>query len=328
MQRLLFGIAALALLGLVLAAPLAAHPPGAGTVETLYLFNPAALETPESVQVTRGGTIYLTLALTGEVRKIAPDGTQSTLAILPIGPPLSPCFGFFGILGAIGIDKHNNLYAAVGSCDLGSRGIWKVTPSGTATLLGNLPGTALPNGAAFRKGWVYVADSALGLVWRVRATGGTPEIWADDPLLKIPPGAPFPGPNGLQIFRNELYVSNSNEGTILTIPFEHHDEAGEVRVHAALPDELGCDDFAFDVFGALYCTTDPFNRLLRIFPDGSFETLLTAADGLDGPTAAAFGHGRDRFSLYIANAAFPFFTTTFRPSLMRLTVDVPGVPRP
>ena len=61
--------------------------------------------------------------------------------------------------------------------------------------------------------------------------------------------------------------------------------------------------------------------------DGTTEILLSAADGLDGPTAAAFGWtGADRFTLYITNAAFPFFSTTFRPSLMRLHQDVPGAP--
>jgi hypothetical protein len=87
-----------------------------------------------------------------------------------------------------------------------------------------------------------------------------------------------------------------------------------------------CDDFAFDVRGSLYCGTDPFNTLLRIAPDGSVQTLLTAVDGLDGPTAAAFGHQGDRFRLYVTNAAFPFFPEPppRRPSLMRVSLDVPG----
>ena len=59
--------------------------------------------------------------------------------------------------------------------------------------------------------------------------------------------------------------------------------------------------------------------------------LLTAADGLDGPTAAAaFGVGRDGKNLYVTNAAFPFFPglNPRRPSLMRLNVGIPGKPRP
>lgn len=308
------------------AAPLLARPRPIGAVETLVLFDPAQLETPESIVIDRDGNFLISLALTGEIRKIAPDGTQSTLALLPIGPPLTPCGAFFGILGALAQDRDGALYASVAACDPANRGVWKIEPTGEIELLGNLPPSALPNGIALHRGQLYVADSN-GLIWTLPASGGTPTVWSDDPRLRPAPGAPFPGANGLQIFRGELYVSNSDQGTVLAFRLRPDGSAGRLRVHATLPDDLGCDDFTFDVRGNLYCTTDPFNRLLRIFPDGSFETLLTAADGLDGPTAAAFGFGRDRFHLYIANAAFPFFSTTHRPSLMSLRVDVPGVPR-
>jgi hypothetical protein len=312
-------------LALCAVARLSAHPPS-GTLTTVALFDPALLETPESIVIDRDGTIFLSLALTGEVRKIAPDGTQSTLAFLPIGPPLTPCGSFFGILGALAPDDDGSLYASVAACDPANRGVWKISSSGATTLLGNLPATALPNGIALRGSRLYVADSN-GLIWTLPKAGGTPTVWSADPLLQPAPGAAFPGPNGLQIFRGELYVSNSDQGTVLAFRLKPDGSAGRLRVHATLPDDLGCDDFAFDVLGNLYCTTDPFNRLLRIFPNGNFETLLTAADGLDGPTAAAFGFGRDRFHLYIANAAFPFFSTTHRPSLLRLRLAIPGVPR-
>jgi hypothetical protein len=90
---------------------------------------------------------------------------------------------------------------------------------------------------------------------------------------------------------------------------------------------MGCDDFALDVHGRMYCTTDPSNVLVRIDTDGTSHVLLSAAEGLDGPTYAVFGRrGADRFNLYIANGAFPFFSTAHRPSLMRLHLDVPGEP--
>jgi hypothetical protein len=83
------------------------------------------------------------------------------------------------------------------------------------------------------------------------------------------------------------------------------------------------------VHGNLYGTTDPFNTVVRISPDGILEVVLEAADGLDGPTAAAFGVGNDNKNLYITNAAFPFFPgpDPRRPSLMRLHVGTPGQPR-
>jgi len=311
--------------------PVAGHaspPPPVGTLETLFLFNAAALETPESVIFDQDGNVYLSLALTGEIRKITPNGTQSTLAFLPIGVPLTPCFGFLAIQGALALGDHGDIFVSVASCDITKRGIWKVSQSGVATLVANLPGDALPNGIALFHDKVYVADSGQPRIWRAPQDGGTAEVWIEDPLLATPPGSPFPGANGLQIFHHEIYVSVSGSGQIIAIPFLHHDDAGAPRVHAQLPPPLGCDDFAFDVHGALYCGTDPFNRLVQVNPDGTSEVLLTVDDGLDGPTAVAFGvHGQDRKNLYIANAAFPFFTTTFRPSLMRYRLGVTGAPR-
>ena len=193
--------------------------------------------------------------------------------------------------------------------------------------MARLPFEALPNGIALHHDRLYVADSALGRVWTVPVDGGTPTAWIDDPRLLPAPGSPFPGANGLKVFRGEVFVSNSSTGQILAIPFLHHDAAGAPRLHAQMPDGTGCDDFAFDVHGSLYCTTDPFRTLVRVDFDGSTEVLLTAADGLDGPTSAAFGvRGQDRFNLYINNAAFPFFSTTHQPSLMRLRLDAPGAP--
>ena len=160
-----------------------------------------------------------------------------------------------------------------------------------------------------------------------RRKAARPEIWLDHPLLKLPPGAPAgsPGPNGVKIFKGELYISHSTAGTILAVPINRNGTAGTPRIHAHLPGTSACDDFSFDVHGALYCATNPFLTVVKINQDGSSEVLLTAADGLDGPTATAFGRkGKDRFNLYITNAAFPFLSTTLKPSLMRLHLGVPG----
>ncbi len=294
----------------------------APVVETVALFNPLTPDTPESIVIDHQGNKFISMALTGEIRKIAADGTQSTHAALPVG-----VFSFMpigGIMGALALDKDGTIYVSVAASDLANRGVWAVAPDGSIRMLAQLPANALPNGIALRHDFLYVADSEIGVVWRIPTGGGAATIWADDPLLKPSPGHVFPGPNGLQIFHNEVYVANSDQASILAIDINHHGEAGEIRIHAT---GVPCDDFAFDVRGNLYATTDPFNTVLRVAPDGAVTTLLTAVDGLDGPTAAAFGRaGADKFNLYICNAAFPFFSVTHRPSLMKLHLDVRGAP--
>jgi sugar lactone lactonase YvrE len=302
----------------------------AGPVEVVAAFDASKLETPESVAIDYKGNRYVSLNLTGEIRKIAPDGTQSTHALLPMGaPPLTPCFGFIPIMGALAIDYQANLYIGVNSCDPSARGVYKVTPNGTASLIASLPGEALADGIALRDKQLYIADTGRMVVLRVSVDGGAVQIWKDDPLLKKDPSAPaiYPGPNGVQFFEGEVYVSVSGGFRIVAIPVNYDGSAGAVRVHAT---GIGCDDFAFDVLGDLYCTTDPFETVVVVHPDGMLQPLLGAADGLDGPTATAFGRRANGASeLYISNGSFPFFPPTGHgPSLLKVKLDVPGLPRP
>ncbi|MCP3962277.1 MAG: hypothetical protein GY719_30920 [bacterium] len=317
-RRSTFFLTALLLLTIAAAPALAAE------VETLILFDPMAGETPESIVFDRADNAYITLAFTGEIRKIAPDLTQTSLAFLPIGTPCGP---LAVVALGLAIDRHDQLYVAVTACDPANSGIWQVdTDDGSIQLLANAPSFVVWNGIDVHKGFIYAADTFGGLVWRIPAAGGSPEIWADDPLLQIAPGSPFPGPNGVQFFRGSVYVVNSSTGGIVEIPIENDGTAGQASLFGSVF-PLGCDEITFDVLGRLYCTTDPFNTLARVSPDGTVEILLTAADLLDGPTSAAFGRkGTNKKNLYITNAAFPIFTTTFRPSLMRLRIEVPGAP--
>ena len=315
---------------LLCAAALFAPNAAAAAVDTVVQFNPGAFEAPESIQFDRRGNIYVTLALTGEVRKIAPDGTQTTLAFMPIRPDVQPCQNGFGLplTGALALDHQGNVYVSVTSCNAPDIGVWKISKQGQLSQLAALPAGAAPNGIAFHAGWLYVSDAIGGAVYRVHSDGNGPaELWTNSSLLTPVPLPLTPGPNGVQVFRDEVYVAVSDRAHVVAIPINEDGSAGAARVHAS---GVMLDDFAFDTRGNLYGTTDPFNTLVRVSPDGTQTVLLTAADGLDGPTSATFGVGNDSKSLYVTNAAFPFFPgpSPRRPSLMRLEVGIPGQPRP
>jgi sugar lactone lactonase YvrE len=312
----------------VIALLLAAAPYASAQVETVALFNASLLETPENIAIDHHNNKYVSLALTGEIRKIAPDGVQSAYVTLPLGaPPLTFCGSFFAGLTGITFDEHDNLYANLASCDPGSRGVWKIPNDGQPpTRIAALSMQSLPNGVVHHRDWLYVADSVLGAIWRVADTGGTAEVWAaGPPLAQLPNG--LPGPNGLKLFEGELYVSNPSQSTVVAVRVQPDGTAGATRTHAT---GVFCDDFAFDVHGNLYCGTDPFNTVVRIAPDGGVETILTSLDGLDGPTAVLFGRNDEGFDLYITNAAFPFFQVPPPriPSLLRLKLDVHGFSQP
>jgi sugar lactone lactonase YvrE len=302
---------------------LTAAPRASAQVETVASFNASLFETPESIAIDRDNNKYVSLALTGEIRRIATDGAQSTLAMLPLGaPPLTVCGPFFAGLTGLTFDEHDNLYANLASCDPASRGVWKIPRGGQPSRIAALPMASLPNGIVHHRDSIYVADSVLGAIWSVADTGGTAEIWASgQALVQLPNG--LPGPNGLKLFEGEMYVSNPSQTTVVAIRVRPNGTAGEIRTHAT---NVFCDDFAFDVHGNLYCGTDPFDTVVRIAPEGSVETILTAADGLDGPTAILFGEKNEGFDLFITNAAFPFFQVPppRLPSLLRLRLDIHG----
>jgi hypothetical protein len=83
-------------------------------------------------------------------------------------------------------------------------------------------------------------------------------------------------------------------------------------------DGIEADDFAFARDSDLYAAENPPSRLVRVKPDGAVSTLATAADGLDNPSAVAFGTlPHQRHLLYVTNAAY--FGS--RPSLEVIRVD-------
>lgn len=191
-------------------------------------------------------------------------------------------------LGALAVRFDGTLYTSLASADPSQKGIWEVKANGQARKLASLTEASLPNGIALRLGKLHVADSALGVVWRTSVHGGAAEVWIDDPVLDVVPGpiAIAPGANGIRSFGGEAYVCNSSAYAIYAFPVDVSGRAGPPRVHAS---EVACDDFAFDLAGNLFVTTDPFNTLVLVRPDGSQEVSLTADDGFDGPTAASFG---------------------------------------
>lgn len=318
----------LLLSSMVLAASLLAPNAGAhgwpNSIETVALFNPLALDTPESIVFDRQGNGYISMSLTGEIRKIAPGGNQSTLAQLPLGVPMTMCGPLFAVMGALALDdREEAIYATLNPCEPENKGVWRIGLDGSTSLLAHFPPSALINGIVVVGNKLYVADSDRSVIWTVSKFGGTPTVWLDNPLLAANPDVFGPGGNGIQFFGGELYVCVSDQLTIVAVPLKLNGRPGTPRVHANLP--FGCDDFAFDLVGNIYATTDPSNRLLFVRRDGNTEILFDAEDLLDGPTAASFGRrGLDRFNLYVTNAAFPFFSVINRPSLMRSQRLIPG----
>lgn len=290
------------------------------TVEPVASYNPAALQTPESLDTDWAGNVYVSLALTGQISKIDPWGNEEIIAQLPIAAPLEECHGFVAGQTAL---THTpwGLYVNVNSCDEEARGIYWVSKwSGATWLVANTPTDSFINGITYREGYLYASDSFSGRVFRTSIFGGgDAEVWVDDPALAPVPNPYNPiGANGIEFYDDELYVANSITGLILAVPIDDDGQAGPSRVHAATPQP--CDDFDVDEDGVLYCGSNFFNTVLAIYQDGEVETVL-AGGVLDGATSTAFGKGPRSSYLYISNGAFPIYPNNGTPSVVRVDLD-------
>jgi sugar lactone lactonase YvrE len=300
--------------------PVSSAPVRAAEIETLVTFDAGAGELPEGVAVDKRGNVFVSLtAPVSEIRKVAPDGEQTTLAELGLGG--------FGPLG-LAVDARGNVYAAAASFDPATQGVYEITPDGTATRLPGTGAIAFPNGLAFdQRGNLFVSDSS-GAVWRI-PRGGSAEVWSEDALLvgdgSAGAGAPI-GANGITFRPNEIVVGNTDLGLLVSIPILPDGSAGEVSVLQDDPAIFGIDGLTVDVHGTIYACVIAQSTIVRIGEDG-IETLADADDGLNNASSIAFGQGmRDRTSLFGVN--FGVFSPAPTPSLFRLPVGVPGAPQP
>jgi sugar lactone lactonase YvrE len=283
---------------------------------------------PESIAIDKEGNTYVSLWPVGEVRKIAPDGTQSTLAVLGSGPttPL-PGRGLAGLA----VDAPGNVYAALQDIPA-TRGVWRISRGGTAELMTALPNAGLVNALAFdARGNLYVSDSFLGKIYRVARDGSVTD-WSTDPLLKglnptdcgSHPGGPI-GANGVSFNKHgDMFVLNTTIGAVVRIPVANNGSAEVANYFAGPTCGLwGADGQAFDNEDNLYVAVNIQRKIIRIDPSGNMETLA-AADGLYFPSAIAFGTGRgERKQIFISNFGFGGI-----PGVVTMDVGVPGRPLP
>jgi sugar lactone lactonase YvrE len=323
-RRASFFVVLILLSGVGLVSPVDA----ANHVTTLMTFDATAGELPEGLAIDHQQTMYLSFPLTGEIRAVTRDGVESTYATLPHGPG-------FGPLG-IALDARGNLYVAVNTGHPTTQGVYVVRRDGTTERLAGTNAITFPNDVTLDpRGNVYVTDTSLGAVWRI-PRGGTAELWLQHDLLEGVGGGPLViplGANGIEFRHSALYVGNTERGTIVRVPVLPDDTAGTPQVFAQSSALGGADGLAFDVRGNLYVAVIAQSAVVRISPDGeTVTTIATTTDGLDFPSAVAFGTGGgERQTLFIINFAIADLfgvPPVEGPALLSLDAGVAGQPAP
>ncbi|MGN6333496.1 MAG: SMP-30/gluconolactonase/LRE family protein [Motilibacteraceae bacterium] len=225
----------------------------------------------------------------GKVIARAADGTERVVFAPPAG----------STAGVTAIAPDSTMFMAVTG---GGRGLWRIEPDGQGRLLAATPAGSWPNGVSFGPagpaGPVYLADSALGVIWLIDPVSGALDTAYEGDELRARPGALAPGANGIQRFGEHLYVTNSDAGTLLRFDVDDDGRMGRPRV---LVTGVPGDDFAVDQDGTFYVTTHIFNTVVRVDPDGRRAAIASDPEHVTGATDCTLVlDAEGRRTLYVA----------------------------
>ncbi|MCF4123151.1 hypothetical protein L1785_19445 [Antribacter sp. KLBMP9083] len=310
------GLAVVATAGVLGSAPASAgtgpsYPgPVVTDVQTVAEFDFATGEIPENITVNPDGSV--TLSLLGscavcerthapELMRISASGHRTVLATGQVGEAISG--NTRGVDGTV-------YYSVFAPGDPARNGVYALGADGVSQRIAALPAGAGPNGLAIDPAGdtLYIADSFQATIWSVPVSGGSVTPWLTDAALAPVVTEALPiGANGLRFHNGALWVSNFNQGTLLRVPVTPAGAAGPIRLVAAgLPN---IDDLSFltpwsDVVFVAQNGSSSQNgpdRIVVVYPNGTYKAVLTSADGLASPSATAVRGNR----LYITNGGVP-----------------------
>jgi sugar lactone lactonase YvrE len=325
-------------------------------------FIPMPGVTPRGVAVDKVGYVYVSA---GEVRA---DGEHILIwKFTPAGEP-----SFFaeigrGTIGGLAVTANGDLYVAMAAG--ADKGVWRVDREGQKELLPNSNQIFFANGLAFDdRGTLYVTESVSlsiisqgkpagpGGIWRI-PRGGQAELWMRDELLRGTGALGQPvwiGANGIAYYHGNLYVTNTEKGTVMRIPVQKDGSAGVPEVWwlqevwesplAGAPLAAMGDGLVLDVHGNLYVAVLTRSAVVRINAQNLSQETVAVFKGLspvgpppdaplDFPASLFFGTGKgERKNLFVTNLGLgKVFVPQpplpwAGPGLVKIDAGVPGDP--
>ncbi|RDA86412.1 hypothetical protein CP532_6466 [Ophiocordyceps camponoti-leonardi (nom. inval.)] len=250
----------------------------------------------ENIAIRKNGHILLNQAL-------------PKAALLEIANPIDPSpyarvvHEFPSLSGLFGITENSpdsfvvigSKFATVGQNYPGSTETWAINfNSGgngpSVRRIGRHPQMVFPNGLCSLPGVddvVLVADSTLGLVWRLYLESGKTEVAIKVPEMALHPGQLKIGINGIKVVNGYLWFSNSYAGEIWRIPI---DKLGNRRGNAELVtrhEDNFIDDFAVDERG-IWGATNGNSTLMYAPVNGGGPYDIAGGPDLSADTSCAF----------------------------------------
>jgi sugar lactone lactonase YvrE len=288
---------------------------------------------PSGVAVDAAGNIYVADRDNNRIRKVAADGTVTTLAgtgerAFANGPATA---SKFNAPNSVAVDPAGNVYVA----DRGNNHIRKITPDGTvSTFAGSSqPGFSEGTGVGARfsspagitidtAGNIYVSDNGNYRIRKVTPAGVVSTVagsgtkgFADGPAAS----AQFAGVNGIAVDNaGNLYVADATNNRIRKVTparevstFAGSGDAGFADGPAAGARFASPFGVAVDRAGNVYVADAAGSRIRRIGTDGIVSTLGGSGSGgfADGPGIASRFAGPEGLAvdaagtIYVADSA-------------------------
>lgn len=240
----------------------------------------------ENIAIDKRGNIFVTSLEDGKIYKITPSGQKREFAKID------------GKVAGITFDRKEDLLVS-GWAGGKTPSLFRISKQGAVGAPTAIKGAIFLNGITPLKGDKFlIADSYRGAIWEFDAKTKKYGIWLEEAALaRSNSKNPFPAVNGLKIFGNTLYATNTERQQILRIPVLLNGRAGKPHVFS---ERINGDDFAIDSAGNLYVTTHVYNNVVRVSPSGKTTIIAESGAGMTGSTALAFGRGkRDRRAIFV-----------------------------
>ena len=270
-----------------------------------------------------------------------------------------------GTIGGLMVTANGDLYIALAAG--ADRGVYRMDRDGQMELLPGSHEIFFANGLAFDDvGTLYVTESVSmvspgpppifgqGGIWRIPREGEAELCLRDDLLTGT--GAlrqPVPiGANGIAYHHGNLYVTNTEKGTVLRIPvwpdgsvglpelWTELQEVPESPLYGA-PLPVGGDGLVLDVHGNIYVAVLTRSAVVRINAQTLWQETLAAFQivpygsvpyaPLDFPASLFFGTGKgERQSLFVTNLGLGNVSVPplpwAGPGLVKINAGMPGQP--
>jgi hypothetical protein len=239
----------------------------------------------ENLILLPDGNLLVNSHFEGVVYKIDTKGNQSKLASVN---------GKVTGIAAYGKDK----FILTGNDENDKPELYLLNNKGTIEKLMDLPDGIFLNGIAhFKNDDFLIADSYKGCIWKVNVKTKTVTNWLENDLLKRSTDKnPTPAANGIKMFKNKIYVSNTQKQLLLQIGIAN-DKPLEPEIYAK---EVNIDDFTFDDIGNLYATTHVYNSIIKITPNKTISIIAEQPQGVSGSTACVLQKAKTGLQLYVS----------------------------